>query len=217
MPNVERVVVVGASGFGREALDVLEAMRGAGADLEIVGVVDDGISELNHQRLADRGVAFLGTLDEWLATSTDDQKFVLGIGNPKVRRRLVEKLDSHGFEAFTAVHPTAVIGSRHNFGEGVVVCSGAVISTNVSLGRHVHVNPSVTIGHDTVVQEFASVNPAAVLSGEVLIDTEALVGASATVLQQLTVGRGTTVGAGALVTKNVPPNVVVKGVPGVWS
>lgn len=216
MTDRDRVVVVGASGFGRESLDVLEAMQAAGSNLEIVGVVDDGISELNRARLSDRGVAYLGTTEDWLASNPDGQKFILGIGNTKVRRMLVEKLEAHGLQAFTAIHPTAVIGSLSAFDEGVVVCSGAVISTNVRLEKHVHINPSVTIGHDTVVREFASVNPAAVLSGDVVVQTEVLVGASATVLQQLIVGHGTTVGAGALVTKNVPPNMVVKGVPARW-
>ena len=37
----ERVVVVGASGFGRECLDVLEAMAAAGSPVEVAGVVAD--------------------------------------------------------------------------------------------------------------------------------------------------------------------------------
>ncbi|HHU39305.1 MAG TPA: acetyltransferase, partial [Propionibacterium sp.] len=35
----QQVVVVGASGFGRECLDVLDAMVAAGADLTVLGVV----------------------------------------------------------------------------------------------------------------------------------------------------------------------------------
>ena len=66
MPT-DRVVIIGASGFGREALDVVEAMVGAGADIEVVGVVDDGLSDLNLSRLEARGVGYLGTTDEWLA------------------------------------------------------------------------------------------------------------------------------------------------------
>ena len=56
MTSAERVVVVGASGFGRECMDVLEAMKCAGSPLEIVGVVDDSPSAANLQRLFERGV-----------------------------------------------------------------------------------------------------------------------------------------------------------------
>ena len=69
MTSRERVVVVGASGFGRECLDVLDAMVAAGSAVEVAGVVDDGPSELNLERLTARGVGHLGTMDGWLASA----------------------------------------------------------------------------------------------------------------------------------------------------
>lgn len=212
----EQVVVVGASGFGREALDTLDAMIANGTDLEVLGVVDDAPSDLNLDRLAARGAKYLGTIDAWLATAPR-ARFVLGIGSPSVRRRLVERLESAGLAAITAMHPTATVGVAAELGTGTVVCAGAVVSTNVRTGAHVHINPNATIGHDAVLADFVSVNPAAVLSGEVHIGEEVLVGASATVLQRLAVGARSVIGAASLVTRDVPSNVVVKGVPGRWS
>ena len=57
-------------------------MRDTGTDLRIVGVVDDGPSEMNLVRLADRDVAYLGTLHSWLAYGDYDCRYVLGIGRP---------------------------------------------------------------------------------------------------------------------------------------
>ncbi|MCS5480811.1 acetyltransferase [Corynebacterium sp. YIM 101645] len=215
--EINRVVVVGAAGFGRESLDVLEAMQAGGADLEMMGVIDDNPSEVNLNRLAARGVPYLGTVDNWLSSSPSNIGFVLGVGNPSVRRRLAQRLENAGFSPFSAVHPKSVIGSESKLSAGVVICAGAVIDTNVQLGSHVHINKNVTIGHDVSVGDFVSVNPAAVIAGEVRIQDDVLVGATATVLQNLTVGERTIVGAAALVTKDVPNDVVVKGVPGVWN
>ena len=203
MTSPERVVVVGASGFGRECLDVLEAMVAAGSALEVVGVVDDGPSDVNLARLAARGVPFLGAVEEWLAGGPP-ARYVLGIGSPEVRRRLVGRLEDAGAQSFTAIHPSATFGARVEVGEGVVVCAGATISTNVRLGRHVHVNPNATIGHDAVLGDFVSVNPAAVVSGAVVVGAGTLVGAASTILQNLTVGECTLIGAGSVVTKTSP-------------
>jgi sugar O-acyltransferase (sialic acid O-acetyltransferase NeuD family) len=203
---VSRVVVVGASGFGRECLDVLDAMVAAGDPIEIVGVLDDAPSEMNLQRLAARGVAYLGTVADWLQPGPEEVRFVLGIGSPQVRRVVAGRLEAAGLHPFTVIHPSAVVGSQPGFAEGVVICAGAVVSTNVSLGRYVHINPNATVGHDSTLEDFVSVNPAAVVSGEVLVGQETLLGAQSIVLQGLRIGRNT-------VTKDVADNVVVKGVP----
>lgn len=212
-----RVVVIGASGFGRECLDVLEAMIAAGADLQILGAIDDNPSEANLGRLAARSMPYLGTRAEWLASTPANVRYVLGIGHPTIRRALAEELDASGLEPFTAIHPSATFGANTTLAVGVVVCAGAAISNNVYLGRHVHVNPNATIGHDAILYDFVSVNPAAIISGEVAVGAETLIGAGATVLQGLVVSGNATVGAGAVVTRNVPSRTVVKGVPGRWT
>jgi len=211
------VVVVGASGFGRECLDVLDALAREGEAVEILGVVDDEPSAANLRRLENRGVTHLGGVSEWLASHPGGTRYVLGIGNPEIRRRLVGKFDAAGVDPFTAIHPRALIGSSFEAGAGSVVCGGVSIGTNVRLGQHVHINANATIGHDTRVGDFVSVNPAAILSGEVEVGEGALIGAGATVLQMLTVGQQCVLGAGTVLTRSAPADAVVVGVPGVWT
>ncbi|MCU1546596.1 MAG: putative acetyltransferase EpsM, partial [Homoserinimonas sp.] len=50
----DEVVVVGAGGFGRETLDVIEAAISAGQPIVLRGVVDSGPRVIDLQRLADR-------------------------------------------------------------------------------------------------------------------------------------------------------------------
>jgi sugar O-acyltransferase (sialic acid O-acetyltransferase NeuD family) len=208
------VVVVGAGGFGRETLDVIEAHNaGASPDQVIViGVVDDNPSEINLDRLQARGYRHLGGVSHVLET-VPAAGYVLGVGNSAGRRNLSAAFDLKGWAAVTVVHPAAVLGSRSRIADGAVICGGVQLSTNTLVGNHVHLNPNATVGHDTVLEDFVSVNPAATISGQVTVGAGALVGAGAVILQGLSVGADSVVGAGACVTRSVAPNTTVVGVP----
>jgi len=207
-----QIVVVGAGGFGREALDVAQAMQAEDSTIEVLGVVDDAPSEVNLGRLDARGVPYLGTITQWLEMNRS-AGYVIGIGSPAVRQSVAARFDRQGRTAHTLVHPSAQLGSAISIGDGTVICAAAVISTNVILGRHVHLNPNCTVGHDTSLGDFVSVNPAAVISGDCRVDDGVLVGANATILQGLNVGERALVGAAACVIRSVIPGAVVKGIP----
>lgn len=206
--------IVGAGGFGRETLDVVEAYtRSLPADQgwNVVGVYDDALAAEHAVRLEDRGVPFLGPVPD--RPPVTGAQVIVAVGSPPVRRRIVERLAAAGWAFPSVVHPAAVVGSQTRIGSGVVVCGGAQVSTNVALGDHVHVNPNATLGHDCSLQDFVSINPAAVISGAVVVEEGVLIGAAATVLQGLRVGSAATVGAAACVVRDVPAGSVVKGVP----
>lgn len=206
--------MVGAGGFGRETLDVIEAhnLAGVGERIRVLGVADDSPSSINLQRLSARGITHLGMVSEVIGTYSE-VNYVLGVGNPIVKRKLAQLLDDAGWGAKSLVHPSANIGSVVEIGAGSVICGGVQLSTNTSLGRHVHLNPNATIGHDSTLGDFVSVNPGAIVSGEVEIGADSLVGAGAVILQGLGVGQSVIVGAAACVTKDTETGLTVVGVP----
>jgi sugar O-acyltransferase (sialic acid O-acetyltransferase NeuD family) len=208
------LIIVGAGGFGRETVDVVEAINSAAAvpSWHLLGLVDDALTEANAERLHARELRHLGSLDDLLALEARP-RYVVGIGSPSVRRRIAERLDAEGFSAATLIHPQTTIGSEVTIGSGSVVCAGARVTTNIRLGRHVHLNPNVTVGHDTTLGDFVSMNPASSVSGDCVVDDEVLIGVGAVVLNQITIGRAAVVGAAACVVRDVTPESVVKGVP----
>ena len=208
------VIVVGAGGFGRETLDVIEAHNAACPEeaLEVLGVADDAPSELNLQRLTARGYAYLGSSRQAFE-SHPHTAAIVAIGSPRARKAVAGSLAKHGVDFASVCHPSAIIGSQFQSGTGYVICGGALISTNVQLGDHVHLNPGVIVGHDSRLGDHVSVNPGAVISGECTVGDQVLVGASSVILQGLAVGQAATVGAAACVTKDVSPDTVNVGVP----
>lgn len=209
------LIVVGAGGFGREVLDVVEAMneRAPGPVLEICGVSDDSPHIENLSLLKKRGITYLGTIDEVLESLDAPSSFLIGVGNPGIRFNIAKRMARADLGAATAIHPTSVIGSHSFIGAGSVVCAGVNISTNVFLNEHVHLNPGAIIGHDSRIGSSVSINPGAIVSGNVILEPGCLIGAGATILQGIRVGANSVVGAGAVVTRDVEPNTTVKGIP----
>lgn len=205
------LVVVGAGGFGREVLDVIEALNAAGSrpPWQILGVVDDHPSDANLERLKVRGVPYLGPV----STVDDEAHFAIGIGSPQVRERIAKHLESRGCVPATLVHPAATLGSEVSLGAGTILCAGARLTTNITVGRHVHVNLNATIGHDSTVGDYVSINPLASISGDCTVGRRTLVGVGAVLLNGVTTGSDSVVGGSACVVRDVPSGVVVKGVP----
>ncbi|MGV9212425.1 NeuD/PglB/VioB family sugar acetyltransferase [Micromonospora sp. RB23] len=209
------VVIVGTGGMGREVYGVIRLLNTfavATAPWRVLGFVDDYPTESNVESVHRLGVAFLGPT-RWLAAQPATTHVVLGVGHPRLRRETDQTISRYGLPAATVVHPAAEIGPDCVHQQGLFAAGGARVTTNVLLGRHVHLNQNCTVGHDTVLGDYVSVNPLAAVSGYCRLEDGVLVGTTAAILPKLTVGRDATVGAGACVTRDVPPGVVVTGVP----
>ncbi len=113
------------------------------------------------------------------------------------------------------VHPSAILMKPESIhlGKGVIICAGSILTVNIQIGDFVIINLHASVGHDCVLGNFVSLMPGARLSGGVTLEDEVYVGTNASILPGLNIGKGATIGAGAVVTKDVPANTTVAGVP----
>lgn len=206
------LVLVGAGGFGREVLDVVDAINGVQPRWDVLGVVDDSPDDESRKMLAQRDVRYLGSVEDFTATGIQCS-YAVGIGSPAVRREIASHMDGAGLAPTALVHPSVTTGFGVTVGPGSVLCAGVRVTTNVRIGCHVHINLNATVGHDTTIGDFVSINPLASISGECVIEDEVLVGVAGVVLNKVAVRRGATVGGSACVVRDVSEGAVVKGVP----
>lgn len=122
--------------------------------------------------------------------------------------------------AFAHVLPGAQIGSDCN------VCDHTFIENDVIIGNRVTIKCGVQIWDGLCIEDDVCIGPNATFTNDlyprskrkfVLMRTTikkgASIGANATILPGITIGEKAIVGAGAVVTKDVPPKVLVVGNP----
>ena len=121
------------------------------------------------------------------------------------------------------------IGDNSKVGAFVEIQKGAKIGRNVKVSIHTFICEGVTIEDDVFVGHNVSfINdkyPRATVPGlglqteadwkvvPTLVKRGASIGTSSTIMCGLTIGENAIVGSGSVVTKDVPPNTIVAGVP----
>jgi len=119
------------------------------------------------------------------------------------------------------VEPGAIVREGARLGDHCVIMMGAVINIAAEVGERTMIDMNAVLGARAIVGKDCHIGAGAVLAGvleppsakPVRIGDGVLVGANAVVLEGLRVGKGSVVAAGAVVVKDVPPGVVVAGVP----
>ncbi len=124
---------------------------------------------------------------------------------------------------FSHVQKGAVIGEGCSLGQNVNIGENAVV------GNHVKIQNNVSVYGGVVLEDYVFCGPSMVFTNDLtprskypkgaenykktLIQWGATIGANATVICGITIGRNAMIGAGAVITKDIPPHVLVSGVP----
>ena len=112
--------------------------------------------------------------------------------------------------SFVEIQKNAKIGNNCKISSHTFICEGVTIEDDVFVGHNVSfINdkyPRATTSGQLQTESDWKVIPTTVKKG-------ASIGTSSTILCGITIGEDAIVGAGSVVTKDVPANTVVAGVP----
>jgi len=137
----------------------------------------------------------------------------IGDSHGQARVRYSRQLRALGLQPISAIHPAAIICEDTRLGEGTQAFAGSVINDFAVVGDFCILNVNCTVNHECILGAGVHLMSAATLCGLVRIGDYSTIGSNATVLPRITIGTNCYVGAGAVVTKDVPDNAVVVGVP----
>jgi acetyltransferase-like isoleucine patch superfamily enzyme len=140
--------------------------------------------------------------------------------------------------AFTVVYAGAVLGARVETGHGALVREGNVVGDDTSIGTHAVLEGGCRIGRrvrihsqcfleSVTVGDDVFIGPGVVFTDDphppcpkyvecgqgVVVEDRAKIGGGATLLPGVRIGARALVGGGAVVSRDVPPGVVVAGNP----
>lgn len=203
------MLIIGAKGFAKELLVTLTDN----------GVTDftffDDVSEDREEGLyKDYKVLKSDEVAKHYLLNTDN-RFLLGIARPDLRQQFAERFTALGGKLASITSVKASIGPHNTIAEGCLIQQAVIIETYNKIGKGCLLNTGAFISHDVEIGDYCEIAPFVKLLGNVKIGNLCMLGTGCIILPGVTIGNNVKVGAGAVVTKNIPGNTTVAGIPAV--
>ena len=211
---MQDVIIVCAGSYGKEAYWILETEnmfardRGEEEPYHILGFINDLPNALDGY---DIDVPILGTIKEWMPVG--DEKYVLGLGTPSDKKKVVSMLKARGMQFINAISSLANVSPDLKTGEGCLITMGSVVGCDVHLGDFVNINGSM-IYSGARIGDYCTTTGYTVVESTV-IDEGVYIGSKAVITARCSVGAWSNVSVGSIVMDNIRSGVTVFGMPAV--
>ncbi len=196
------VIIIGAGGHAKVIADIVIRSND-----NLIGFLDDS-KPFGTKVLGDYEV--LGSTNLIESIKGENKFFIIAIGDNFIRKEFYKKYDVN---YYTAIHPTAIIGTDVEIAEGTCVMPNACINANSKIGKCCIINSGALVEHDCVLADFVHISPTATLCGTVKIGELTQIGARATVRNNVTIGEEILIGMGATVVKDILDKGTYVGTP----
>lgn len=170
---LKKLVIIGAGGVGREIAATLK--NAAFSNFKLIGYIDDG----KAPGTIINTVPVLGGID-WLLTNNEGYSAVIAIGNPQVRKKIIERLEPAALEYPTLVHPGARLHDNNTImiGKGCYIADGCIFTTDIIVEDFCFINTACSLQHDSHIGKNSVLMPGVRITGGAFIGANSYIGAN---------------------------------------
>jgi sugar O-acyltransferase (sialic acid O-acetyltransferase NeuD family) len=208
---MNNIVIFGASGLGKEVLQLLKQINKENNIWNILGFIDDN-KNLKNKNI--NGYAVLGGVEYFETNSSCS--VVVAIANPDLKKVLVNKINNFnkGHQFPNIIHPKVDINFKYiQLGIGNLITEGCILTCNIEIGNFNTFNTRTTIGHDVYIEDYNIINPNVQISGNITIGSYNFIAVNSVILQGIKIGNKNHIGACSLVIRNLKNDMRVFGIP----
>lgn len=198
--------IYGAGGLGRELYDLATRINSVSKRWASIVFIDDNASQERGQGLPTI------SLNDFLERELT-KEVVIGVGEPRTREHLTNRVKGRGIRLATLIDPTAIVSESASLSEGVVVSEFCSVHSMVTIGESSLVQPFCCVGHDIKIGSNSVISTTANIGGGSTIGDRVYLGMNCAIMQKTVVEDDAVIGMGAVVFRHVAAGCTVIGNP----
>lgn len=191
------MIIVGTGGLG---LEILSILQNENYNNEIV-FFDENIQKPDILFNQYKVIKLESELSEYIKNI--DSTFIVGIGHPRIREKLTNKLKRLGGKNTNIIAKNAAISQLNHYPEGTIIEPLSGISHGLQIGEGCAIHIHCSIGHAAKIGKYVNVGPGATVIGPTEIGDYTYIGAHAVLLPNIKIGKNVIIGAGCIVRNDL--------------
>lgn len=198
---MKTLFIVGAGGFGREAVWTIERINAAQTEpiWRVIGFADDAPDKSSGNF---EGYPMLGSVEK-ASNDNPGASVFIAVGDNEKREKIYRKLRGHDFPV--VIDPSAQVSPTTEFRHGTYIAAESVVSVGTDIGKFVIINARSGVGHDSVVGDFCNICPGVSLSGHSKLGSFVFMGTNSCTAPGVEIGDKAQITCGMPVMANVAP------------
>lgn len=205
--GMKDIIIVGASGFGREIVQWIEDINAVSPEWNILGFIDDNANAIDGCKC---DYKIIGNIKDWYPKG--NELYACALAFPSVKEKIVTLLKDRGAKFATLIHPTALVNKYSKIGEGVIITPRSNVTADTIIGDFVSILGS-GIGHDASIGDFSTLSGRCSVNGHVKVGRSVYIACGVSIAPSKSIGDYATIGIGSVVISNVKPGTKVFGNP----